>query len=409
MSRRPFAVVTGGGTGGHVSPALAVGDALVASGVERSEVLFVGGRRGMESRLVPAAGYQLVQLPGRGIQRKLTRENLGAVLGLGASVFLALGMALRQRPHVVVTVGGYAGFAYALAAVVLRIPLVVVTIDAAPGAVNRLVGRFASVNAVAYPGVLLPRTEVTGPPVRGSVLAVSRDGEARRRVREQLGFDPGRRLVVVTGGSLGAGSVNEAALALAELWLARDDVAIYHLAGERNIEEMTRAATERRLIGPTGAGSETLQAPPAVPVGGSPGGSGPERRLEYRLAGFDPELAAAVAACDVVVCRAGASTVAELTAIGAPSVLVPLPGAPGDHQTKNAVALEQAGAAVMIRDRELSGDRLAGTLERLLEDEAVLSTMSEAARALGHRDAAARVADLARRAAGATTRSRSAA
>jgi UDP-N-acetylglucosamine--N-acetylmuramyl-(pentapeptide) pyrophosphoryl-undecaprenol N-acetylglucosamine transferase len=367
-----------------VSPALAVGDALVASGCERSEVLFVGGRRGIEGKLVPAAGYRLIQLPGRGIQRSITRENVGAALGLVVASFRALGLALQQRPRVVITVGGYAGFAYALAAVVLRIPLVVVTVDAVPGAVNRLVGRFASVNAVAFPGGALPRSHVTGPPVRASVLAASRDPQSRRRVRERLGVDPHRWLVVVTGGSLGAGSVNEATLALGELWSQRDDVAIYHVAGERNLSEMTGAAAKRGLMAPVGAGAETESGP----------------ALEYRLVGFDPDLVAALAACDVVVCRAGASTVAELTAIGVPSILVPLPGSPGDHQTKNAEALERAGAGVMIRDRDLSGERLAETLQRLLDDAGALEQMSKAAAALGHRDAAERVAALARQLAG---------
>ena len=375
MSRRPFAVITGGGTGGHVSPALAVAEALVERGRSRDEIEFVGGRRGIEGRLVPEAGFVVHRLPGRGIQRRLTAENITAGLGLVAATFMALALAIRRRPRVVVTVGGYAGFPYALAAVCLRIPLIVVNVDAVPGAANRLVGRLASANAVAFPGTPLPRATVTGPPVRHCVLDTSREPGERAKARAELGLDPARRLIVVTGGSLGAGSVNDATLELATRWAARPDVAIYHVAGERNVEAVRSRAAEAGLL--------------EEPAGG----------LQYRPAGFDPALVSALAACDVAVCRAGASTVAELTAIGVPSILVPLPGAPGDHQTKNAEALAAAGAAVVLTDRECSGESLAQALEAFLYDDGKLQAMSAAARGLGHRDAADRVAEMTERAA----------
>ena len=378
MTARPYAVVTGGGTGGHVSPALAVGEALVRAGHPRSSVVFAGGRRGIEGRLVPEAGFALHRLPGRGIKRQLSADNLSSALGLGAAVVMAFGLALRERPRVVVSVGGYAGLAYGLAAVALRIPLVVVNVDAVPGAVNRLLGRFAAANAVALPGTPLPGATVTGAPVRDAVLAVRRSPEQSEAVRARLGTGRGRRLVVVTGGSLGAGSLNAAALELADRWRERADLALYHLAGERNLESVTEEAETRGLLEPG-------------------------RGLEYRLAGFDPALVEALAACDVAVCRAGASTVAELTAVGVPSVLVPLPGAPGDHQTRNAEALANAGAAVLLADRELTGDRLGEVLERLVDKPGQLEEMGEAARSLGHREAAAEVARMAQAAADART------
>jgi UDP-N-acetylglucosamine--N-acetylmuramyl-(pentapeptide) pyrophosphoryl-undecaprenol N-acetylglucosamine transferase len=370
VRRRPYAVITGGGTGGHVSPALAVGEALVAAGHSLDEIAFVGGRRGIEAKLVPEAGFPLVRLPGRGLQRRFTLENLPAAVGLLSAALLALVMALRDRPRVVVTVGGYAGFAYALAAVCCRIPLVVVNVDAVPGAANRLVGRLARANAVAFPGTDLPRAVVTGPPVRAGVLAVARDAASSKRTREALGFDPARRFVVATGGSLGAASVNEAVLDLAVSWAGREDVALYHVAGDRNLEAMRLAAAERGLF------DEGLA-------------------LQYRLAGFDVRLVAALAACDLAVCRAGASTVAELTAIGVPSVLVPLPGAPGDHQTRNATALAAHGAALVIADRDLEAKALAAVLDDCLSDGGKLAGMSLAAASLGRRDAAEQVAAIA--------------
>lgn len=370
---RPFAVVTGGGTGGHVSPALAVAEALVEAGHPRSSIEFVGGRRGMEGRLVPAEGFALVQLPGRGIQRRLTAENLGSALGITAAIGMALWLAVRRRPSVVVTVGGYAGLPFAIAAVLLRIPLVVVNVDAVPGAANRLVGRFASVNAVAFPSTPLPRSTVTGPPVRRRVLDATRSSEATTTTRGRLGIGEGRQLVVVTGGSLGAGSVNRATIELGRRWSDRGDLAIYHVAGERNLIEIGSEAVAAGL-GATGEG------------------------LEYHVVGFDPELPLAIAAADVVIARAGASTVAELAAIGVPSILVPLPSAPGDHQSMNARAMQRAGAAVMVPDHECSGERLATELGQLLPELATLRAMEAAARGLGHRDAAHQVARLAEQA-----------
>ncbi len=365
-----FAVVTGGGTGGHVSPALAVADALVSAGHEPGSIEFVGGRRGIEASAVPAAGFVLHQLPGRGIQRRLTLENLGAVLGIAAACAAALVMALRRRPRVVVTVGGYAGFPYALAAVIVRVPLVIVNVDAVPGAANRALGRLAKVNAVAFAGTPLPRAVVTGPPVRKEALDASRDTEATAKTRARLGIDDGRRLVVVTGGSLGAGSLNTAALDLAKRWSERSDVAIYHVAGERDLAWVRRQAERDGLL--AGAASQ----------------------IQYRLTGYDAGLVDALAACDVAISRAGASTVAELTVIGVPSVLVPLPGAPGDHQAKNALALEAAGAAILVPDRECSGEHLSLVLTGLIADPDALASMSAAARSLGHVDAAGRVSTL---------------
>ncbi len=336
-----------------------------------SEIEFVAGRRGIEGKLVPEAGYVLHRLPGRGLQRRWTTENIPALLGILASVVASIALALKRRPKVVVTVGGYAGFPYAAAALVLRIPLVVVTHDSIPGAVNRLVGRFAAANAVAYPGTALPRATVTGPPVRRAVREVARDDETRAKVRAALALPPAVNLIVVTSGSLGASSVNAAAIELASIWATRADIAIYHVAGDRNLETVRAAAAAAGLLGL------------------------PESGLKYRLVGYDTDLVSALAACDVAVSRAGASTIAELTAIGVPSVLIPLPGAPSDHQTRNAQTLEKAGAARMIADSDCTGETLAAAVSSCLEDSARLSAMSVAARSLGHLDAADRVAAIA--------------
>jgi undecaprenyldiphospho-muramoylpentapeptide beta-N-acetylglucosaminyltransferase len=365
-----FALLAGGGTGGHVQPALAVAEALVARGHDRSTIHFVGSQRGMEGVLVPEAGFEVTLLPGRGIQRRLTAENLGAAAGIAVACARAIGVVRRRRPAVVISVGGYAGFPPSLAALIERVPVVVVSYDAVPGAANRLVGRFASANAVAFPGTALPRTVVTGPPVRPSVLAVDRSPQGRRAACVELGLDPSRLVVLATGGSLGARTVNRAVVDWCAQSIGRADLDVYHVAGERNLAEVRAAAAAAGLVSGVGA-------------------------LAYQLVGFEHSMPSLLAASDLVIGRAGASTVAELAAIGVPSVLVPLPGSPSDHQTRNAEVFARAGAAVMIRDAECSGQRLGEVVEPLLSDPDRRAAMSQAASGLGHRDAADQIAVLA--------------
>jgi UDP-N-acetylglucosamine--N-acetylmuramyl-(pentapeptide) pyrophosphoryl-undecaprenol N-acetylglucosamine transferase len=249
-----------------------------------------------------------------------------------------------------------------------------------PGAASRLAGRVARASAVAFDGSDLPRAVVTGTPVRPEVLAVSRSAEGQRRARSELGLPAGRRVVAVTSGSLGARRVNDAALGLAERWSGRSDLILYHAVGERDFADVTRAASS---LGDRGPGDSGL------------GDSGLDYSgLDYRTVAYEPHLPALLAACTIAVARAGASTVAELTVIGTPSVLVPLPGAPSDHQRLNAAKLAAAGAAVVLEDAECSAERLQAILDDLLADSGRLEQMSGAALSLGRRDAAELIAAL---------------
>ncbi len=365
-----FAVICGGGTGGHVQPAIALAEALVDHGHDRASVHFVGGRRGMEKTLVPAAGFSITTLPGRGIERRLTARNLRSAAEIASSVVRATVLFKQMKPSVAVSMGGYAGFPGAMAALISKVPLVVVTLDAVPGAANRLVAGRAAANAVAYPGTLLPRSSVTGPPVRSSVLAVDRGPQGRAEARRRLGLPESGPVLLATGGSLGARSVNAAAVGLAASWRDREGVTIYHVAGERNLESVKELA---RSVG-AGYGA-----------------------LDYKLVGFEKDMPLLLAACDLALSRAGASMLAELTVVGVPSVLVPLPGAPSDHQSKNAAAMAAAGAAVVIADADCTASRLESVLDRLLGDDDRLESMSLAARSLGKRDAAADVAAIVER------------
>ncbi len=175
-----WALIAGGGTAGHTLPGIAIGRALVARGHPVAAIRFVGSERGSEVRLVPEAGFSLTALPGRGIQRKLTFANVGAVLGLIRAFGRALGLVHRLRPSVVVALGGYASVACALAAILYRVPIVVAEQNAVPGAANRIVARFARAAAVSFPGTDLPRSVVTGNPVRPAILAVDRTRDRAR-------------------------------------------------------------------------------------------------------------------------------------------------------------------------------------------------------------------------------------
>jgi undecaprenyldiphospho-muramoylpentapeptide beta-N-acetylglucosaminyltransferase len=349
-----FALIAGGGTGGHVYPALALADELVGRGHARSAVHFVGSERGLEADAVPAAGFSIDLLPGRGLQRRLTLANVGVLWKSIVAFFRSLRIVGRLRPSVAVGVGGYASLPCLVAARLRGVPLVVHEQNAAPGLANRIAVRLGARAAVSLPDTPLRHAVVTGNPIRSEVAAVRRAPVSPP-------------LVAIFGGSLGAQRINDAALELYERWRTRDDVVIRHVAGARNVETCRdQLATIRR----------------------------PDDALVYDLVAYEDHMDSLYTRAALGVCRAGAVTVAELAAVGLPAVLVPLPGAPGDHQTRNALTLVDAGAAVLVPDAELDGAMLAGVLTELLGDPAGLAAMSAAARRLARTDAAARLADL---------------
>ena len=358
-----WAIIAGGGTAGHVVPGLAVAHALVARGHPADTIHWVGGRRWSEGEVVGAAGFESTLLPGRGIQRRLTADNIAAVWGLTQAGAQALSLVRARRPAVVLAMGGYASVTCALAAAALRVPLVVAEQNAVPGASNRLVGRFAKACAVPFPGTPLPRAAVTGNPVRSEILAVDRSPAGRAAARVALGLPEDRTVVAVFGGSLGALRLNNALLGAFDTWGGRRDLAVRHVVGERDWSLVT--GDTRELDG-----------------------------LFWQPVRYDDQRELSLAAADLAVSRAGGNTVAELAAVGLPSILVPLPGAPGDHQTANARHLAGAGAAVLVPDGELSAARLVREVEGLLADPGRLSSMAEAASRAGRRDAAGAVAEL---------------
>jgi UDP-N-acetylglucosamine--N-acetylmuramyl-(pentapeptide) pyrophosphoryl-undecaprenol N-acetylglucosamine transferase len=352
VSAPVFALLAGGGTGGHTYPAIAVAQELERRG---HAVRFVGATRGIEGRVVPSAGFAIDLLPGRGLERRFTVKNVAAIWDACSAVVRALVIVRRTRPRVVVGFGGYASFPCVLAARLLRVPVVVHEQDAAPGLANRMGVRLGARPAVSLPGTPLPNATLTGNPVRAAFADLDR--HPRRSPA----------LVAVFGGAQGARTINRAALGCYDAWRARTDLAVHHVCGPRNLEACGAELAAARRAGDT---------------------------LEYTLVGYEERMDLLYGRAALAVCRSGAGTIAELTAVGLAAVLVPLPGAPSDHQARNAQTLERAGAAVMLRDDECDPARLDKVVSELLGAPERLEGMGLAARGLGRPDAAARLADL---------------
>lgn len=363
---RARVLIAGGGTGGHVYPALALADALVARGEPVDGIRFLGARRGLEARVLPTTPYAHTLLTLRGFDRQRTLRALGrnlrALIDLAAGTVRLLLDLARHRPAVVVGVGGYASAPAVLAARLLLLPVVVHEQNAGPGLVNRIAVRLGARAAISLPGTPLPGAVLTGNPVRRTVAGVERHPDRERPV---LG---------IVGGSLGAGRLNEAALGLARTWRDRSDLRVVHVAGPRFLEACEREFHAGRV---------------------------PGDELRYELIGYEEHMEQLYGVVSLAVCRAGAVTVAELAAAGVPSVLVPWSGAAGDHQTRNAEALAAAGGAVVLRDVDCDAEHLEALVGPLLGDPDRLDRMGAAARTLARPDAADDLAALVEEVAGA--------
>jgi len=344
-------LIMAGGTGGHVFPALAVAERLREQGVP---VVWLGTRQGLEARVVPEADIPIEWLRVRGLRGNGLRGWLAAPFVLLRALGQALSVLRRHKPGAVLGMGGYAAGPGAVAAWLTRRPLIIHEQNAVAGLTNRLLGRLARRVLTGFPGLLPERGgEHVGNPVRAAISRVP--GPAERGVGERR---PLRLLVV--GGSLGALALNSTVPAALARLAPEERPEVRHQAGERTLQQAREAYD---------------QAGVAVD-----------------LLPFIDDMAAAWAWADLVICRAGALTVAELEAVGVPAILVPLPGAVDDHQTANACQFVEAGAGVLLPQQALSAQRLALELKTLLADPQRLQRMAACARELGRPDAAATVA-----------------
>jgi UDP-N-acetylglucosamine--N-acetylmuramyl-(pentapeptide) pyrophosphoryl-undecaprenol N-acetylglucosamine transferase len=344
--------IAAGGTAGHVVPALAVADALRDRG---ADVLFLGGERA-EAELVPKAGYPLHRLRVAGLDRRNPLKAARAAALAGGATAQARRILKRERADAVIGGGGYVAGPAGLAAASLRLPLVLTEADSHLGVANRMLAPLAKRVFLAFPvaGREPPRYQVVGRPVPPGT-GQGDPHQAKRR----LGLPPDRPCLLVFGGSLGARTINFAAV---EAFASGAPCSVLHASGRRDYDEL------RGRLEPLG--------PPE----------------HYRLEPYVEPFADALAAADLAVARAGGS-VFELAAAGIPSVLVPYPHATADHQSGNARWMAAGGAAVVIPDAELDGPRLAREVGALLGAPDRLAAMSRAARALARPDAADRIAE----------------
>ena len=362
-------VVSGGGTAGHVTPGLALGRELAGRG---HDVSFVGTDRGVETRMVPAAGFELHVVASRPLARTISPEAIRAVGAAVAAVAECGGYVAGAGA--VVGMGGYASVPAALAARRRRVPLVLHDQNAIPGLANRALSVLASPRAVAvsfreaagrFPR--RTRTVLTGNPVREDVLRVrtERAGLAAE-ARTTFGLEHGRRTLAVFGGSLGALNLNRAAVAACALLRDRSDLQVVLITGPEHLEGIGRAWP---------------------PPGRAPS-------LLLRVEGFVDRMDLVYAAADMVVARGGASSVAEISALGIPSLLVPYPHAAAGEQLANARALQRAGGASVMLDVDVTGESLCDRIVNMVDHPERLEAMASGALAFGKPDAAARLADL---------------
>ncbi|HVZ84249.1 MAG TPA: undecaprenyldiphospho-muramoylpentapeptide beta-N-acetylglucosaminyltransferase [Terracidiphilus sp.] len=344
-------LIAGGGTGGHIIPALAVARELVSR--HSAEILFVGTERGLETRLVPQANFPLRLIHVGPLNNVSLATRLRTVAGLPRSLFDCRRILREFAPHAVLGIGGYASGPGVVMALLAGIPVVLFEPNAMPGLANRLVGKRVQAATVNFPAAArwFRNAEVTGVPVRPEFFSVPEHA--------------GPPHLLVFGGSQGARVFNQTMPRIvAALLDAIPGLTVLHQCGARHAETAQRAFAES--------------------------GADPAR---WQVSAFLEDMPACFAQASLILCRSGASTVAELAAAGKPSLLVPFAAAADDHQTRNAEEMARVGAAVLLPERELADPgRLLAALTELLAAPQRLSTMAAAARTQAHPDAAARIA-----------------
>lgn len=344
-------VIAGGGTAGHVNPALALAHEL-----RDDDVSFVGTPTGIEARLVASAGHPFDAIAVEGFDRARPLRLPAVGIRALAAISAARSVLIAKRPDAVIGMGGYVSLPVCVAAATLRVPVVLHEQNIVLGLAHRVCRPFARRIAVSFEETLAqagPKGILTGNPVVPKIAQLDRDA-ARRSGLERFGLDPDRRTVLVFGGSLGARTINRAAGELALLWAARTDVQVLHISGR----------------------SPATQVP--TPSVGPP---------VYRVLDYTDAIEEAYAVADLAVCRAGAGTIAELTAVGLPAVLIPYPHHRDRQQYRHAEVVAGAGAGTVIEDSETSGAALQAVLDRMLEP-AALERAAQAARGLARPHAA---------------------
>jgi UDP-N-acetylglucosamine--N-acetylmuramyl-(pentapeptide) pyrophosphoryl-undecaprenol N-acetylglucosamine transferase len=347
--------IAGGGTGGHIYPAVAVVNSLVGAG-KQVEVSFVGTRRGLEGSIVPGLGYRMHHIISRPLPTGLSAGSALSLICAFVGLLQSLVILMTDRPAVVIGTGGYASGPFVVAARLFGVPILLIEPNSVPGRTTMLLARFVDEVALGFQESVRhfakgTNLRVTGVPTRPTLL-----GNTREKGISMFNLESARKTVFVFGGSRGASSINKAFVEAATALQGRDDLQFVAQTGKADYEYVSQAVQKISAL--------------------------------CRVYPYIDDIGSAYAASDLVVCRAGAGSVAEVTACGLPSILIPYPYAAGDHQEANAKLLERIGAASVIRDEELCGERLAEAIVSIIYDTDRMTTMSGSSRELGRPDAA---------------------
>jgi len=353
-------LLAGGGTGGHIYPGLAIAETLQQQNPQL-EILFVGTLRGLEKDLVSQAGFSFAAITVEGLPRKISWTSLQTGFKLVKGLWQARKIIQRFLPSVVVGTGGYVSGPVLAIAAWQGIPTLIHEQNAFPGITNRLLAKWVQKIAITYPesGKYFPagKTILTGNPVRPEIISAEK-GKALAK----LGLNPQKKTVLVFGGSRGSRSINQALAASKEVWPRETNLQIIHVTGKEDFSWVSSGMGEF-------AGGNVLIKP------------------------YLHNMPEALAAADLVVCRAGATTLAEITVRGLPAILIPYPFATDNHQEYNARSLEREGAALVLLDQELASGKLAEKILNLLQDENRLKMMAQKSKILGKPQAAQAIVD----------------
>ena len=351
-------IISGGGTGGHIFPAIAIANGLKAQFPD-IDILFIGAEGKMEMEKVPAAGYKIIGLPVVGLQRKLSVRNFSVPFKLMRSLSRAKEIIKEFNPEVVIGVGGYASAPTLRSAAKLGIPTLIQEQNSYPGMTNKLLSRRASKICVAYDGLEAffskEKIVMTGNPVRKDLIHIA---TTREEACRELGLDPAKKIVLSVGGSLGARTINESIFERIDFFKENDIQVIWQTGKWFN---------ERALDGVREKGCENV-----------------------KVFEFISRMDLAYAAADIIVSRAGAIAISELCLVAKPTILVPSPNVSEDHQTKNAMALANKGAALMVSDMEAQS-KLFVEIYKLLNDNEKQLSLSEGCKKMGIPDATERI------------------
>ena len=355
-------IVSGGGTGGHIFPAVSIANAIKAEYPD-AEILFVGAEGRMEMQRVPAAGYKIIGLPIAGFDRKNLLKNVVVLYKIAKSQWKARKIIKEFRPHVVVGVGGYASGPTLKTAGQMGIPTLIQEQNSYAGVTNKLLAKSAKKICVAYDGMerFFPAEKIikTGNPVRQNLLDAK---VTKTEATESFGLDPKKRTVLVIGGSLGARTVNESILQHIEDIRGAKDVQFIWQTGKYYSEEIHMALAKEDPV------------------------------QNMKVTDFISNMDNAYAAADLVISRAGASSISELCLLKKPCILVPSPNVAEDHQTKNALALSTKGAAIFVKDSDARNELIPLALKTVVDD-AQLASLSENVGKLAYHDSAKKIAD----------------